>query len=161
MEGLFENLNNLLPLVPLLIFVGTLMRRARKAVSGNSQKKPKFSVVSGGEMNFGEAETKKAMSGELWPSERPVEEESLQEKPADQGSVRVMPVTMAPVADSSSGLSSQVTSKRADYAVLYSSGSDSLKKIENLDPLARGVVWGLILDKPLSLKNPDDQSLGG
>ena len=161
MEGLFENLNNLVPLVPLLIFVGTLMRRARKASSGNSQKKSKVSGVSEGKMDFREAETQKAMSGELWPSERPVEEESLQEKPAGQESVRVMPVTRVSVTDSSSDSGWQVPNRRVDYAALDSSGSNSLKKIENLGPLARGFVWGLILDKPLSLKNPDDQSLGG
>jgi len=163
MGDVFDNLFSIIPIVLAILWI---LRRASKRKSRAAQaQKPATAPVApvvqaesesvrsrlSEGLHILEAKAAEAMRNEVSPPQRRVEErqyEKLETRP-----INVPDATPVPVQ------SERLLNNRDEPAAgkKYSGRetSDSFERFRTLSPLAQGMVWSIILEKPPALKEPD------
>jgi hypothetical protein len=160
MGDVFDNLFSIIPIVLAILWI---LRRASKRKSKAAQaQKPATAPVAQAESESGrsrlseglhilEAKAAKAIRNEVSPSQPRVEEiqyEKLETRPINVPDATPVPVQGERLLDKR-----DVPATGKKYSGPET--SDSFDRFRKLSPLAQGMVWSIILEEPLALKEPD------
>jgi hypothetical protein len=151
MGDVFDNLFSVIPIVLAILWI--LHRASKKKSKAAQAQKPATAPVARAESDSGRSRLSEGLRNLEARATKAIRNEDIQYEKPEVRPVNIPEATPAPVQGERllDNRDESVTGKK------YSGPetSDSFDRFSKLSPLAQGMVWSIILDEPLALKEPD------